>query len=227
MGRDGLDVASGKFRAGVRVALGIGGRERRGRSTASFLPSLRPPASAVAPPGSGPQSWSVLARGKGHAEVWHVARRMRELLWDWSARCQFELAVLCPRLWTVWKHFAISCIFFFLTSQIGKLTTVANKTWALSSRNGTLCRRDRTGQNRVERQKREGGEAFCDWTVTRKGRREPLGRTRMEAIQLVRNRLCCRSYRCINTKCDFAPASAALSTVESKFTQKFISRKRC
>lgn len=115
--------------------------------------------------------------------------------------------------------------FFFLTSQIGKLTTVANKTWALSSRNGTLCRRDRTGQNRGERQKREGGEAFCDWTVTRKGRREPLGRTRMEAIQLVRNRLCCRSYRCINTKCDFAPASAALSTVESKFTQKIYLKK--
>lgn len=115
-------------------------------------------------------------------------------------------------------------LFFFLTSQIGKLTAVANKTWALSSRNGTLCRRDRTGQNRGERKKREGGEAFCDWTVTRKGRREPLGRTRMEAIQLVRNRFCCRSYRCINTKRDFAPASAVLSTVESKFTQKYISK---
>lgn len=153
-----MDVASSKFRAGVRVALGIcgicavqaaaesaGGGARRASGRVTACRPLHHPAQQWASALVSPRS---VAKDKPRCGVGIGG----------CGNCSgigvcvvsLTLAVLCPRLWVSWKHFAISCIFFFfLTSQIGKLTAsygaVANKTWVLSSRNSMLCRRGRAG----------------------------------------------------------------------------------
>lgn len=96
MGRDGLDVASSKFRAGLRVARAsvacVQYRRRQGAQGAEHgeLLAESPPAGPPPQPprpAVGLRAGQSSLRGKGQTEVWHVDRRMREPLWGSSVCC--------------------------------------------------------------------------------------------------------------------------------------------